>query len=313
MVTRLARAALLVAMIGACCAAVPSSVGAASSPKVTRFALPGVDAFRVAVGGGAVWVVDDVQELLLKINPKTGATTGHVPVPGARDVAYGSGAVWALGDDGVTRVDPTSAHATATTALPDSSDAIAAGNNAVWVVSSFASSVYVLDPTTGALSSTIPINPGEASYIAADATSTWAAYIGLPELEQIDPNTNVATPVPLPENGGGPVAAGGGAAWTEGPLDQKNDAEQMCSVSELSGLVRCFDVPASVGQIAFGDRAVWYVSEGGRVVHVDPRTRTTVRVIKTGGKSLSDVALGAGAVWATDAVAQRSALYRITG
>jgi streptogramin lyase len=312
MAARLARAALLLVVIGACCAVSPVA-GAANGPKVTRFALPGVDAFRLTVGGGAVWVVDDVKESLLEINPKTGATIGHVPVAGARDVAYGSGAVWALGDDGVTRVDPTSGKATATITLPDSSDAIAAGAGAVWVVSSFTSSVYVLDATTGTLESTIAIDQGEASYIAADATSAWAAYIGLPELEQIDRSANTTTPVSLPENGGGPVAAGGGAAWTEGPLNGKTGAEQLCKVSALSGLVQCFDVPASVGQITFGNGAVWYVSEGGRVVHVDPRTRKTVGVIKTGGKSLSDVAVGAGTVWATDAVAQRSALYRITG
>ncbi len=311
MSSRLARVALVVLVIGACCAVSPA--GAANGPKVTRFALPGVDAFRLAVGGGAVWVVDDVKESLLEINPKTGATTGHVPVAGARDVAYGSGAVWALGDDGVTRVDPTSGRATTTITLPDSSDAIAAGAGAVWVVSSFTSSVYMLDATTGALQSTIPIDQGEASYIAADATSGWAAYIGLPTLEQIDPSANSATPVSLPENGGGPVASGGGAAWTEGPLNGKTGSEQLCKVSARSGLVQCFDVPASVGQIAFGNGAVWYVAEGGQVVHVDPRTRKTVAVIKTGGKSLSDVAVSTGTVWATDAVAQRSTLYRITG
>ena len=63
----------------------------------------------IALGAGAVWVADSLDDAVVRIDPATRAVTTTIPV-GRRPsgVAVGAGSVWVAnsGDGTVTRIDP---------------------------------------------------------------------------------------------------------------------------------------------------------------------------------------------------------------
>jgi streptogramin lyase len=91
----------------------------------------------VAVGGGAVWVTDELGDRLARIDPATNRIVASVPVGrGARGVAYGAGSVWVAGaiDHAVSRVDPASNRLVATIPVKASPRAVAVDGGVLWAV-----------------------------------------------------------------------------------------------------------------------------------------------------------------------------------
>jgi len=91
----------------------------------------------IAIGGGAVWVTDQLADRLVKIDPATNRIVASVPVGrGAAGVTFGGGSVWVAGAIGhdVTRVDAATTRIVATIKVPASPEAVATGNGSVWVV-----------------------------------------------------------------------------------------------------------------------------------------------------------------------------------
>jgi len=91
----------------------------------------------IAVGGGAVWVTDQLGDRLVKIDPAANRIVASVPVGrGAGGVTFGDGSVWVAGaiDHDVTRVDPATTRVVARIRVPASPQALAIGEGSVWVV-----------------------------------------------------------------------------------------------------------------------------------------------------------------------------------
>jgi ABC-type branched-subunit amino acid transport system substrate-binding protein/streptogramin lyase len=106
-------------------------------PATNRLGRPiRLPAFRtrgIAVGGGAVWVLDDQEGQLWRVDPATGDARTIGVGTGATYVAYGAGAVWVanLTDGFVSRVDPRTSRVTRT---PIGAPlGVAAGDGAAWV------------------------------------------------------------------------------------------------------------------------------------------------------------------------------------
>jgi YVTN family beta-propeller protein len=118
----------------------------------------------IAVGIGGVWITDDVDNTVTRIDPaNANAVTAITPVgqgPGA--VATGEGAVWVANtqDDTVARIDPRSAAVIATIPVGRRPTGIAAGAGAVWVANSLSGTVTRIDPDTNRVGATIDV--GEA-------------------------------------------------------------------------------------------------------------------------------------------------------
>jgi YVTN family beta-propeller protein len=95
----------------------------------------------VAVGAGAVWTSTPQTKTLWKIDPDTGNFTGRVRLGRLPlGIAFGEGALWAVGSDGtLVRVDPTSERVVRTIRLgvyaAQTADRaiLAVGQGAVWV------------------------------------------------------------------------------------------------------------------------------------------------------------------------------------
>jgi serine/threonine-protein kinase len=91
----------------------------------------------VAVGGGAVWVTDQLGDRLVEVDPKTGRVVKRIAVGrGAGGVAVGAGSVWvaAAVDHTVTRVDPSTGRVVGTVHVAESPQAVAVGGGLLWVV-----------------------------------------------------------------------------------------------------------------------------------------------------------------------------------
>jgi YVTN family beta-propeller protein len=106
----------------------------------------------VAVGAGAVWVVESLADRLVRIDPDTRRVTASVQVGHApTGVVVGRGAVWvANSQDGtVSRIDPRSNHVTRTIEVGGSPQSLSIANGDVWVTVQATPSGSSAAPGTG--------------------------------------------------------------------------------------------------------------------------------------------------------------------
>ena len=131
----------------------------------------------LAIGGGALWGVDPVDQAVMRIDPGTGRRTrttdaGSDPVA----VAYGAKAVWVAnaGDNSVSRIDPDTKLVTDTIRAGPSPASIATGAGAVWVALGDAGAVARIDPRTKRVSATIPVGHRPQGVVVAGGL-VWVA------------------------------------------------------------------------------------------------------------------------------------------
>ena len=124
----------------------------------------GNDPIGIASGAGDVWIVDEIDNTLARIDPASAnASISATPVgQGPTAVAVGEGAVWVANtqDGTVTRVDPATASALATIPVGGRPTGIATGEGAVWVTDNLGGIVSRIDPATDEVEAAIEV--GEA-------------------------------------------------------------------------------------------------------------------------------------------------------
>ena len=118
----------------------------------------------IATGAGGVWVTDDVDNTVARIDPASAnAVTATTPVGlGPSAVATGAGAVWVANtqDNTVVRIDPRTAIATDRIPVGRRPTGVAVGKGAVWVANSLSGTVSRIDPRDREVEETI--ETGEA-------------------------------------------------------------------------------------------------------------------------------------------------------
>ncbi|MGZ8771340.1 MAG: Vgb family protein, partial [Aeromicrobium sp.] len=142
----------------------------------------------VAVGAGAVWVTNRIDNTLTRIDLTTRTISGMLQVgeePGA--VAVGEGSVWvAHGVDGtVWRIDPGTLTRTAEVTLADQPYDITVAFGSLWVTSQLGASVTMVDVSSNTIQRTL-VMPGAARGITSSPSEVWVA-IGNGEVARIDP------------------------------------------------------------------------------------------------------------------------------
>jgi streptogramin lyase len=104
--------------------------------RTTR--LPGTFApYRVATGAGAVWVTDQLNDRVARVDPASGRVVAQIPVGrGAGGVSVGAGAVWVTGslDGTVSRIDPRSNLVVASIRVTGHPKDVSVGGGSVWAV-----------------------------------------------------------------------------------------------------------------------------------------------------------------------------------
>jgi len=273
---------------------------------------------NIAVGEGAVWVLNTEDETVSRIDPKTKAVTGRFrtrAVP--TDIAVGAGAVW-VGNGGggggssgggnftvsISRIDPKTRAITHTVTLPNQTAGssivptfnwgfpnIAVGAGAVWARNPDGT-LSRIDPDTGRLVATINVDPGS---IAAGEEGVWV--LDGPAVARIDPRTNqLGQTIRFGAQSTSGIAVGAGSVWAT--------AEQEGVVWRIepgpSPVTRTIDVGVGVTYVAFGAGAVWAANYiDGTVSRIDPRTNAVTARVPIGAAQA--LAAGAGSAWVSTA------------
>ena len=147
----------------------------------------GVDA--IALGEGAVWVANRLENTLTRIDLTTQVVTGTAPVgqqPAA--VIVGDDSIWVANaiDRTIWRIDPASMERTAEVSVVDTPYDLALGFGRVWVTSELEGSVTVIDASSNTIQRTLAM-PGAARGITAGASEMVVA-IGSGGVVVIDPD-----------------------------------------------------------------------------------------------------------------------------
>jgi ABC-type branched-subunit amino acid transport system substrate-binding protein/DNA-binding beta-propeller fold protein YncE len=278
--------------------------------RITEFVEAATAPSNIAVGEGAVWVLNTENQTVSRIDPKTKAVTGRFEPRGVpTDIAAGEGALW-VGNGGgeggnytvsVSRVDPKTSAVTHTVKLPDRTRSaaiatfnwghpdIVVGAGAVWTHNPD-HTVSRIDPDTGRLVKTFDI---EGEELAAGEEGVWV--VSGPGVTRIDPRTNrVGQTIPLGTDASA-VAVGAGKVW----VPSARDGVVWRVEPGRQPITRAIRVGVGVEYIAFGAGAVWAGNFiDGKLSRIDPRANAITQVPVGAVQAL---AAGAGGAWVSTA------------
>ena len=247
-------------------------------------------------------------ESVALISPKSEQLRAAFPVGGSpTSVAVGAGAVWVINadDQTVTRIDEQT-HAVRTFGTGGVPAEIAAGDGSLWVgngtrapgsvgpvvtaVSRFSSEADAPLARPVTLPSRGPVMGAVANGIAVSAQGVWAVNPDL-TISRIDPASNKIVQHISDVMALG-IATGAEGTWVFGP------DRTVARLSPSGGRAQSIQLAASdLSSIAVGDGSVWVTDPyQGLLWRVRPGPRPLEQTIQI-GVGASDVTYGAGAVW----------------
>jgi YVTN family beta-propeller protein len=261
----------------------------------------------IAVSNDAVWVANENGNPLIKIDPKTNTTVDVISlgVGYPENIAAGEGAVWVTGGD---------------LRFYYNGSVSATGGLGYQL-----SSVQRIDPKTGEIVATIPLN-GFSWGIAAGEGGVWVTAwepsdqpfsLGNAVLYRIDPETNkvnrtiqfgavvgnATTQFEERDYRVGNVAVGEGAVWVsnyDAELHQGNDTVMRVDPNSNS-IVATVAVGIKPYTMSTGAGYLWVVDQDNdTMVKVNPKTNTVVGLPRIVGGGPSDVSVGENAVWVSN-------------
>jgi DNA-binding SARP family transcriptional activator/streptogramin lyase len=258
----------------------------------------------LVVGYGAIWVSDGGQQTVVRIDPKTREIVQTIGIGAdVRGLAAGFGSIWVAGGDSATlsRIDPRTNRVIATIRLghshgvPNGAFAIAAGAGSVWTTAG-ADSVDRIDPHTNRIVTHIAI-PAIGSLAAGDR-SAWAGTNNgvIFRLEPRASRVGVTSFATLqPGELAGPMTAGGNALWVIVGSGTTLLEEYDPTTGRLASVI---DAGRTNHSLVATQDDIWIADEDGGIIRVDARKRRVVGRI-TLGRSVTWIAAGEGAIWAT--------------
>jgi YVTN family beta-propeller protein len=198
----------------------------------------------VTVGGGEVWVANELDGTVSEINPDAGQQVATIPVGiGPNAITFGYGSVWVANvtDDTLSRIDAASGNVIATIPLGSAPDGVAAGAGAVWVISQQVGELAGIDPADNRPSLAIPVGQRPVG-LAVGAGSVWVADAG-GALWRFDPRTRQVRTIKV---GGAPasVAYSGGALWVADSL--KGSVSRIDPATGAAQSIRIGNEPANL-------------------------------------------------------------------
>ena len=221
----------------------------------------------LTVGGGAVWVTTGFglasgeSGSVIRFNARTGRPEGRVDVgSGADALAFGDNALWVADrlGDQIVRIDPAGNAVVREIPVARAPNAVAVGTGSVWVASSLDTTIWRIDADSYSVDARISLPAPPTALYVGDGT-LWATSETGNTLMRIDPTTNrLITSIDI---GRGPrgVAALGGSVWVAVGADR-----MLVQVDAGSNtLARSFELGAFPHGVAVGeDGAVWLSLQG---------------------------------------------------
>lgn len=270
------------------------------------YSIPGTPDWQV-ITEDAVWVSNAPKNTVHRLDPKSNQVVatieaGKRPCSG---LAAGFGSIWAplCGDrpnveNGVkpalARIDAKTNQLTATIAVgvANSEGGLAAGPEAIWIVSDLKGVLSRVDPATNKVTAEIEVAPGSVSCVYAEG-AVWVASPEKSVLTRVDPKTNKVTdtiPVgPTPRF----LTAGAGAVWT---LNQGDGTVSRVDIASRKTVAHIeVGIPGTGGELAYGNGHVWATVFQIPISEIDPATNTVVK--QWTGAGGDAIRVGLGAVW----------------
>jgi branched-chain amino acid transport system substrate-binding protein len=283
--------------------------------RVLSYTDVGTSPSNVAVGEGAVWVLNADDQTVSRIDLDTREIvktfgTGQTPT----DIAVGEGAVW-VGNAAVERgrtvdytasiskVDPESALVTRTIPLSEptpglpgnavvpGASQLAIASGSLWAINPN-STVSRIDPGSGDVIARVPVRAGAA--IAADQDDVWVIDDDFASVTRIDARTNRSgQTIEVGASFLADIALGDGSVWVTAP--------QEGLVWRIEPRPQPIERTISVGRgatsISFADGALWVANTlDGTVLRVDPSTNSVTSRATIPGSPLG-VAAAQGNAW----------------
>jgi serine/threonine-protein kinase len=256
----------------------------------------------------------------VRIDPATGHLVAAVTVDAADTLAVGDGAVWILdtATRALVRIDAAGNQVTAQL-QPEPQGrgtTIAAGAGAVWVVATYApesegASLWRLDEGTG---SYVPYAGGPFSGLTIGLGNVWTTGLIQSELEQglvgslnqIEPSSGVTLARVEGDRWDWDemfIATDAGLVWTASAFGDIRfpDHEVAAFDPAASAVVAEFTIDFTITDFAAGEGALWVTHpDADAIARIDPATGQVTREIRV-GRIPEKLAAGAGAVWVASA------------
>ena len=251
--------------------------------------------FRLAIGEGAIWVTDQRDSAVYRIDPQTNQVVATIAVGRIpKGLLVSEGAVWVANTGGTTvsRIDVQTNQEVATIEVGEDPRNLAAGAGAIWVTSGTSEGIVSrIDPSTNQIVATINVE-ANPSQIAVANDAVWVASIGSHFISRIDSQTNqVVARIDVGQSTIA-LAADQGAVWAGG-----DDPTLIRIDPETNQVAARIPVGSNSWGIASDMDAIWVTSnENDALWRIDPRTNEVVSTYKVGDGPLG-VAVGVNALW----------------
>ncbi|WP_449348955.1 BTAD domain-containing putative transcriptional regulator, partial [Streptomyces shaanxiensis] len=233
----------------------------------------------MAYGAGSVWVANNGDDSVSRIDPHTRAVqlipVGSDPVA----VAVSGDDVWVAnsGDGTVSRINAAADRVVDVLPVGNLPSAVAAGPAGVWVALSGDNAIRRIDPESGRVGPAIAVGGGPAG-IGVGERTVWVANSGDGTVTPVDAVTSQARGAVEVDTGPQGVAVTEEAVWVANSLS--------LTVSRLdlrTGVVTSHEVGDGPRSVVAGPGGVWVSNEyDATVVRLDPRTGRPVRTVRTG-------------------------------
>jgi class 3 adenylate cyclase len=278
------------------------AVVAADTGKISAAVQTGESPGYLAVGAGALWVTNEGDETLQRIDPKRRTVTATVGLGSTpTDVEVGFGSVWVATRGELIQVDPRTASIVnrftpeGVRAFPGISAArglVEVTRNALW----YAWNVHVarIDPATNKTVAQITLQDDLANSLTATPDAVWVQ--GDQSVSRIDVRSNaVVATIPFavdPYSGCtclGTSVSAFGSVWTAKPTEDK--------VWRIDPSANIAADTVAVGHKPSGltasGRWIWVAGLGdGTVWRIDPRSKTASKLVDVGPSAEDIVAIG---------------------
>ena len=251
----------------------------------------GAEPFRLAIGEGAIWVTDQHDSAVYRIDPQTNQVVATISLSGSpKGLVVGEGAIWVANQRGLSRIDPQT-NEVVTTIDVGSGLNVAVGAGSVWVTNT-SGIVSRIDPETNQVIASITVG-GIPSQITLANDAVWVANRESTSVSRIDAETNQV--VASIDVGFSTLAlvANQDSVWVAG----YSDATLLRIDPQTNQVVARIPVGTSSWGIAADKAAVWVTSNSNKTLwRIDPQTNQVIAAYKVGLGPLG-VAIGDGDLW----------------
>ncbi len=193
----------------------------------------------LAIGGGSIWVVDDLDKTITLLDLASGEAQGTIENVVARNIVFGFGSAWASDDlsDRVLRLDQQSGSVAQTTDLDAGAYpfGLAVGQDALWVGNRGTTTLARLDPATAAVTDGAVALRAVPEAMAAGTDVIWIAGTESDSVLRLDPRTRSVTKTIAVGDQPISIAADGDTVWVgcagaQEVLHLSLDGEQLAAI-----------------------------------------------------------------------------------